>query len=487
MGAAGVKEAAITTRPAITKGGGLTATERYLARRAEQSFLNLWSYPNPYRDQGRKGGEDGKELCDLLVVCGRHVIIFSEKNIAWPKGDVKMAWRRWAKRALLDSARQARGAERWIREFPHRIFLDSCCTQGFPIELPGKGDAEIHRVVVARGAGEACARHFGDGIGSLRVRPEIAGGQHCVPDGEPFAVGDLDPSGSYVHVMDDVTLDILLGELDTVIDFAEYLTKKAAFARTGHLRSAAGEQDLLARYAVRMNEAGDHDFVDEHERYTAPVDVEPGLYGSFTSDPRILARKRADEVSYFWDRLIESFTRHMIDGTTVVPEGHDYDVKKHEIGVRHMALRRRVERRGLGGAVAEALVRGAGEEMFRRAMVVPRGEPGCETGFFVFTMKYLDWMKGKGGYDCYRRVRINAALAYGKGLLLRMPHLERIIGIACEPVAQGQGGSEDLVYVEQAQWSDAERAAIEEDCGRLGMLRSGAEVQHRRYDEFPET
>ena len=120
----------------------------------------------------------------------------------------------------------------------------------------------IHRIVVARGAGEACKGHFGDGIGSLRVRPTVLGNQHCAPDGQPFTVGDLDPSGSYVHVMDDVTLDVILDELNTVVDFTEYLTKKAAFVRSGHLRSAAGEQDLLAYYAIRLNAEGDHDFVD---------------------------------------------------------------------------------------------------------------------------------------------------------------------------------------------------------------------------------
>ena len=55
-------------------------------------------------------------------------------------------------------------------------------------------------------------------------------------------------------MMDDTTLDILLDELDTIIDFTEYLTKKAAFVRSGFLRSAAGEQDVLAHYAIRTNE-----------------------------------------------------------------------------------------------------------------------------------------------------------------------------------------------------------------------------------------
>ena len=464
----------------------MTSTERYLVRLAERSFLNLWSYPNPYRDQGQPDGGDGKELCDLLVVCGRDIIIFSEKNITWSKGDVQTAWGRWARRALLDSTKQASGAARWISQFPHRIYLDSRCTQPFPIEIPEKGEAVIHRIVVARGAGEACKQYFGDGMGSLRVRPEIVGVRHCAPDSQPFAVGELDPSGSYVHVMDDITLDIVLSELDTVVDFTDYLTKRAAFARSGRLRSAAGEHDLLAHYAVRVNEEGDHDFVEATGTGGAPLNVEPGLYWSFENDRRYIQRKQADAISYFWDRLIESFTSNLIDGTSVVPEGHDYDLKTQELGVRYMALQRRVVRRGLGGAVADALTRGATQDMFRRAMVVPPGLPDCETGFFVLTMKRLDWMTRKGSYQDYRDARTNAALIYAQGLLVRFPHLERVVGVACEPAVQGQGGSEELVYVEQAQWSQADRAAIEEDCRRLDMLQEGVEVRHWHEEEFPE-
>jgi hypothetical protein len=83
-------------RPAIIKAEGSTEGERYLARIAERSFLNLWSYPAPYRDQKQHGVGDGKELCDLLVVCGDHIIIFSEKTICqWrrqivPCGGVKV-------------------------------------------------------------------------------------------------------------------------------------------------------------------------------------------------------------------------------------------------------------------------------------------------------------------------------------------------------------------------------------------------------------
>ena len=111
-------------RPPVVKAEGVTPSERYLASVADKSFLNLWSYPTPFRDQQKSDQGDGKELCDLLVVCGRYIVIFSEKTIAWPNGDLILAWSRWAKRAVRDSAKQAKGAERWITQFPDRIFLD---------------------------------------------------------------------------------------------------------------------------------------------------------------------------------------------------------------------------------------------------------------------------------------------------------------------------------------------------------------------------
>lgn len=462
----------------INKGTGQTTGERYLAKLAERSFLNLWCYLNPYRDQGRTGRRDGKELCDLLVVCGQQIIIFSEKNISWPGGDIGLAWRRWAKRALIESARQARGAERWIKKHPDRIFLDRQCVHDFPIELPGEG-ATIHCVVVARGAGHACATYFGDETGSLRVRADISGEQHCSEDALPFVVGDIDPKGSFIHVMDDVTLDIILGELDTVLDFTDYLTKKEKFIRSGLLCTASGEQDLLAHYAIRMNEDDEHDFESRRDR--SPLDIPSGEYQRFVQDPRYLARREANRHSYVWDRLIETFTSHMIEGTTQILDGYEYKLSRNEAGVRYMALERRLERRMLGAHFADARERGAHVPMFFcRRMITP----GAETGFFVLTLKLTGAIGPVGGYDGYRQMRATSAIIYAKGVLLKHPHLARVVGISCEPAGQIKV-SEDLVYVEQADWSDADRAAILEDCQYLGFLQSEAKEHHWRVEEFP--
>ena len=64
----------------IERGIGFTPTEMNLAALADKIFLNLWSCPNLFNNEG-------KELCDLLVICGDDILIFSDKNINWPTND----------------------------------------------------------------------------------------------------------------------------------------------------------------------------------------------------------------------------------------------------------------------------------------------------------------------------------------------------------------------------------------------------------------
>ncbi len=57
----------------IKKSEGLTPTEKLLADLCENTFLKLWSYPNPFN-------ENRDELCDLLAVSKRHCQVFSVKS-----------------------------------------------------------------------------------------------------------------------------------------------------------------------------------------------------------------------------------------------------------------------------------------------------------------------------------------------------------------------------------------------------------------------
>ena len=135
--------------------------ERYLQRLCDRSFLSLWSYPSTFRDQKASGKGDGKELCDLLVVFGDDVLIFSDKSCSFPEtGDTHLDWSRWFRRAVMKSAEQVWGAERWLRDDPNRTFLDRACTQPFPLEIPPAHRTRVHRIVVAHNVADRCAAFF---------------------------------------------------------------------------------------------------------------------------------------------------------------------------------------------------------------------------------------------------------------------------------------------------------------------------------------
>jgi hypothetical protein len=485
---------------AIDRSAGTTRTERRLARIAEHSLLNLWSYPNPYIDRGLSSNGGGQELCDLLVVCGDHVLIFSDKEVAWPRVDLGVAWPRWAKKAIFRSADQVRGAIRWIEQHPDRIFLDVRCEATLPISLPPKERRRVHGIVVANGATEACREHFGSqGTGSFVLNNRVvADASSAGPFGEPqpFTIGDINPGGPFIHVLTDVTLEILLGELDTITDFTRYLAKKEAFFRGQRAIVAAGEEELLAYYVRTINSDGDHDFVFESngDREADFIWIDEGFCEGLVSNPQYIEKKKQDEVSYVWDRLIRAFTDNIVAGTleNVAGTVRDPDgagtVGYSELGVRHMALQDRLARRGHGAAIMGALERGATGDRSCRSIVQRPGTLGCETGFFFMTLKVPAALQGEAGYAKYRATRSNMLFAYAMGLFRKFEHLQRMVGIATEPFGRGAGSSEDMLYMERPERTENWLREVDQICEQFGVMQP----QNRQrevaihLDEWPE-
>ena len=308
--------------PAGVTGEGVTDSERYLARLCRKSFLRFWSWPNLFRDQRAAANSEGKEVCDLLVVFGRHVFLFSDKYCAFPStGNLQLDWARWFRRAVWAGAQQIFGAERWISQHPHRLFCDRACTTPLPVPLPPLSERIIHRVVVAHGAGERCAQAFG-GEGSLIIDIGIVGTSHFEPTDrvEPFKVGVLEPRRGVVHVMDDFTLDAVLSTVDTVSDLAAYFKAKEELFTSGRRVIAAGEEDLLATYLKHADDAGRHmfPFPDNLDA----VLIEAGVWQNFQAHPERRAQIAANKISYAWDALIEKFTKHILEGTQALGSEH---------------------------------------------------------------------------------------------------------------------------------------------------------------------
>lgn len=481
----------------ILRSEGITQSEEYLAKLADRSFLNLWSYPNVYRTTSIKHTIVGKELCDLLVVCGNNVLIFSDKNIHWPnKDNIDIAWGRWYRKAIKDSVSQLRRAERWIIENPDKLFIDSKCEQKFPIPIPPAKDIKIHLIAVALGAHEACSKFFNGDSGSFMIKPTTTDNQHIdplSPEYKPFVIGDVDSSGSFIHVLNDVSLNILMEELDTITDFTDYLECKANFIRSGNLGFATGEEDLLAYYLQNTDDRDKHGFIHPDHRPWKEEDkvaIVYGIYDEFINSPEYLRRKQADKESYFWDILITRFTDTMIAGQTIVPDGSPFKIADHETGVRFMAHEPRYMRRMLSQAFLGVLTDKRFPDRRFRAVLPTEMRPMNESAYVFLTLQHPR-IKLKGGYEEYRQKRINTLMAYCLGILKKTPSLKRVIGIATESLLSiGKTGksSEDMIVMNQIEdWTEDLNKALEDDCRNLGILvEDKIDRSYIHIDEYPK-
>ncbi len=401
----------------IVKAEGITASEKLLAKLGEHTFLSLWSYPGIYRDQGIGENGEGKEVCDLLVVFGEDIIIFSDKTCAFPSTDeTAVGWGRWFRRAIQDGAKQLWGAERWIRGHPDRLFLDRACKHPFPVPIPAPDCARYHLVAIANGSAERTQREFG-GRGGLLVELSVKGNTHYT---KPFTVGDLDPNRRFVHVFDDVALPHILSTLDTVADFVRYLQRRAAFCRSQVELLARNELDLLALYLRNEDGPGQHEFVPTEGADYVVVDA--GFWDDFEQSPERLMRLEWAKISYLWDSLIEDFAHHTLTAT------HEFVVptfsESNQI-LRFLAREPRARRRVLAKAFRDALHRSKADER-RIRYIIPqqRGEPHYVYLFFP--------KPNRATKEQYRQMRFRVLAAYCEVVKLEYPDALDIVGLAME-------------------------------------------------------
>jgi hypothetical protein len=461
----------------IEKSTPVTSAERYLLQLCNHSFLSLWSYPGVYRDQGCDKGESGKEVCDLLVVFDNNIIIFSDKDCEYhDSGNILLDWRRWFKRAIQKSAEQVWGAERWLKNYPERLFLDRACSHLFPITLPNPNIATFHRIIVAHQASKRCRDKLG-GSGSLMIIPRLIGNMHYLPKeegGMPFAVGQIDPARGFIHVFDDTSLNIVMKTLDTISDFVGYLSAKEKFISSGKLGAAAGEEELLAYYLQHTNEAKEHAFSVPSD--ITGIVIDEGLWEAFKNHPQRLAQLEANRISYLWDGLIEQFCKHLIGGTSL--RTYPATVKDQEKIFRFLARESRTRRRMLAIAIVD-LIKNTSQTQKRTRIVVPSqtGDP-----YYIFLiLPKLDEVQ----YEDYRTVRERLLVNYCKVLKLKFPDAKDIIGIATEPDLGLRFRSEDAVYLDATTITDEQMAEARAIYDELGLLKELEKIE-TKVKEYPD-
>ena len=319
-----------------------TPDEEILDSLGSRSFLRFWSYSNIFRDQGKTTvNGDGKELCDFVVVFGNTVLLFSDKRIEYPDAENDtVAWKRWHRKAITASARQLKGAARWLTNYPSRVYIDKACTKPLPISI--QTNLNIHKIVVTHGAEPLLGNQHGEESFSF-----------VNDDPGLYEVNQRDlHGGDFYHVFTGESLAFVLGEINTLVDFLEYLTKRRSVFDSGNKLRISKESDFVHGFYKASSPMATMPLIEEFaEQSDVPVVVRlPGI-SNLLNDPIYKQRKRDDVVSFVWDHLIEHLSMHVAGRTTIASTTSG--IEEDEEMLRTMANTSRLERRTMSQAVFE--------------------------------------------------------------------------------------------------------------------------------------
>lgn len=421
---------------ATSKSPGVTETERMLANFCERSFLKLWTYPNPYKD-------DGKELCDVLAVFGDHVFVFFDREKAFtdaPDSDPTIAWDRWKRRAIDRQVITARGAERYLRS-GRRVFLDAKQTVPFPLAV-NASTATVHKIVVAHGAKDACKRSSDQNIyGSLAIT-------YCDPDKDsqpwPFhvALDRQDP----VHLFDSHNLPIILGELDTISDLSRYLDEKVRAIQRFDFLSYCGEEDLLGHYLLNFDKKANEHIIGTSEPLNG-VMIGEGEWHGFVQSELYKNTKREDEVSYFWDELIQRTCQNALDGTL----GGNSNLLRGQSAIVEMVREPRFARRALSSKMRDSVINFPDTSgLTRHVSLMPSFYPNV--GYVFFQLRAPEEIRRQPDYLEKRRTLLEIACGAARNKFSR---LNKVIGIGMDaPKFAGGTNSEDFILMPCDEWSE---------------------------------
>jgi len=453
----------------IKKSEGVTTTEKLLADFCDNTFLQLWSYPNPYN-------ENRDELCDLLAVFENHVFIFFDReNLTFEdkSKDPEVNWKRWKKKVIDAQIRTANGAERYILN-GRKIYLDQEITTPFPIKFDLE-KAIVHKIIIAHGAKEACKQSSSNNIyGSLAISYGSIGEELPFP----FFI-DLQKDNP-VHIFDSHNLPIIFSELDTFYDFSSYLLAKEKAIKKYDSIFYCGEEDLLAHYFMNFDDANNCHYIGTTDESINGIYIGEGEWHDFKEREEYIAKKAADKDSYLWDDIIQRTCGHTLDGT-ILGDTTPLDGKS---AIHEMAKEPRFHRRYLSNHMINSIQSfpESTEKFMRDLSYMPSFSQN--KAYLFLQLKVQGISESYEEYREKRRTLLEIACGTAKN---KYEHLETIVGIAIDAPKFSKTNSEDFILMECKEWS-TEQEKYYRDLNKDWMFleTDNLKMQYTTATEFPQ-
>lgn len=420
----------------ILKEPSVNDSERILSAIVSNTFFSTWCYPSLFRSTGK-----GKEFADLTIYFNNTLVIFSDKGHVnfQEKNDLQLAWSRWYRAAVRESAKQLHGAETFVRNHSDKLFLNSKLEDPFPFDLTKPG-LKIHLVAVTGGISQHAQRFF-DSVGPGSSGTLIY--HYEVPEKtlleKPFIVGDVDPQKTFVHVLDERGLRLLFEELCTPEDFIHYLETKERAIRSGAFLSSAGEEETLASYLQEHSGYGFGDLRLPAGYEGHSFRIPEGEWKHYRQTVAYALRHGNKKNAKLWNEIIARFADAITDAR--VGEAKDLPFISHSNALQILASENLYSSSFLASA------------LFKKFDLVPKGMRSARTvpstakpdRLYVFL--FFPWDDSFASYQEYREARTDCMKLYATVAMYKYQKAKEILIFGADTKG-ARGESETILAVD---------------------------------------
>ncbi|MEX5498438.1 YecA family protein [Pseudomonas syringae] len=420
----------------ILKEPSVNESERVLSAIVSNTFFSLWCYPSLFRSTGK-----GKEFADLTIYFNNTLVIFSDKGHVnfQEHNDIQLAWSRWYRAAVKESAKQLHGAESLVRNHPDKLFLNSKLEDPFPFDLTKPG-LKIHLVAVTGGIGQHAQRYYdslGAGSRGTLVYSYQAAEDYLLK--KPFLVGDVDPRKTFVHVLDESGLKLLFEELCTPEDFIHFLDTKERVIRSGAFLSSAGEEETLASY---LQEESEHGFGDL--RVTAGYEghcfrIPEGEWKYYRQTVAYALRHAHKKNAKLWNQIIARFADAITDAC--VGEAKDVPLLGHSDALQILASENLYSSSFLASSLFEKF------NQVPKGMRSARTAPSTAKPDRLYIFLFFPWDDSFASYQEYREARRDCMQLYASVAMYKYQKAKEILIFGADTKGS-QVASETIIAVD---------------------------------------